>query len=75
MSQADRILAILLDGQSHSSAELIERAYGVDRPYSISFTRRISDLRERGHIIRKEPIKGSKGYAYRLIVPEQMKMI
>lgn len=72
MSQADRILEVLKDGQPHSSAEIIERAYDVTRLYAISFSRRISDLRQRGRDIRQARIIGSRGHAYQLMKSENV---
>ena len=47
-SQADRVLDILTDGFAHSGLEFTQ----LSRPI-LSYTRRIFELRQRGHIIEK----------------------
>ena len=66
MSQCDRVMAVLADGQSHSIREIHERA-GTMRLNS-----RIAELRKRGHVIVCD--RGGGDYAYQLIsldAPEQ----
>ena len=46
ITQADRILGILQDGEWHSSLTFAR----LDRPI-LSWTRRIFELRQRGHVI------------------------
>lgn len=62
LSQNDRILAVLRDGQDHEMRD-IHRQAGFCRLNS-----RVSELRKRGHVIecRRE---GSE-YIYRLVTPE-----
>lgn len=65
--QCRRILAVLEDGLAHPSSEIIAQAYDLPVPCSVSFTRRVSDLRQLGYDIRAERIEGQKQRAYRLV--------
>ena len=65
-SQCDRVLAVLNDGQWHRMEEIHQRA-GFMRLNS-----RISDLRDRGHIIECD--KSGRIYRYRLLetLPDEL---
>lgn len=72
-SQNARLLAVLADGEWHTSRELHERA-GYMRTNS-----RISELRGHGHRILGESIPGetgTDGYRYRLLLePVQLELV
>ena len=67
MSQTSDILAFLNDGEWHTVAE-IHAVCGYSRLNS-----RVSELRERGHTVECEHIRGagtgSAAYRYRLVIP------
>ena len=60
INQTDRILGILSDGFFHSALEFTQ----LNRPI-LSWTRRIFELRKRGHVIEKERRNGI--WKYRLV--------
>lgn len=57
MSQADRLLKELQDGQPHSSIELVKAVYDSTGPSIARLGARIWDLRSKGHPIKswKDP--------------------
>ena len=55
----DRILQLLMDGQFHTTMEII-------RVGGASGLRRLRELRAEGHLIECEPIEGSNEWKYRL---------
>lgn len=60
INQADRILGILSDGFWHSALEFTQ----LSRPI-LSWTRRIFELRQRGHVIERE--RRNNIWKYRLL--------
>jgi hypothetical protein len=52
LSQASRLLALLKDGQPHSTVEIMERVYGGSHLGLARVGARIYDLKNKGHEIR-----------------------
>lgn len=50
-SQADRLLALLLDGEPHNTVEILEKVYGGEHLGIARIASRVNDLRHRGHEI------------------------
>lgn len=72
MSQSERILALLMDGQDHSTHEICERVYGSEHLGCARIGARVHDLRAKGHNIvgRKHPLIKT-AYLYKLVKEEQ----
>lgn len=60
MTQAVRLLEILLDGRVHTVPELLRRVYGLNKPSSARLAARVYDLRRLGYNILSDKVKGTK---------------
>lgn len=75
MSQTDALLALLSDGQDHSTYEIAEKVYGGSHLGCARIGARIYDLKRRGYNIvgRKHPVIKA-AYIYRLVTEAQGRM-
>lgn len=66
MSQAEKLLEILSDGERHTVPELIRRVYGLGNPSSARLAARVYDLRRRGYEIESDETKRKTIWFYRM---------
>jgi hypothetical protein len=65
VSQKQRLLSLLSDGEWHDSPEIIREVYG-DKLTGARYGARIQDLKESGHEIESEKVEGSR-WKYRIV--------
>lgn len=77
LSQTDRVLNVLRDGEKHTVPEIIRRVYKMGNPSSARLSARIWELRHRrGLTIESDQVKGKQStWWYQLVLNTKFKKV